>query len=824
MKNTTLSLNEIYINIFPQIGIILEDNGSISIIQDNKKELVTYNKKPLMMKNNAINCISFNPTTLKYNCTCHMLENQILKTLSSKINLLFIYLIKSIIDKNLIEESNTELNDLVLRLYENNIDFEEESIDKEILDKWTEIYNILENQESKNLLIKFNFFNTPAFINRPEHINNDEYNIGDDDIVKFSSLQPFIKVTFPLYELLEEVSDNKLLGLTIEDKYTRIFKSIYEYLFKDIHVNNSHIYPECFMLKDFINDKKYKSKKYTIISCYPIRRAKSLLLLRTFVSLANKIDILLNRILFLDEIKIENEMFNLSIPEELVKNFEEENEYSNDCEDEEDLRNEIKKINIVNIKILNNNLNNIGIKKNDLGLLSYLNKKNRNFNKKRRLTLFDAPNIDNLITLDPKILLDPDKEDFNEFIPKEERLNHTLSLGASGTGKSELIKTLLYNDIQKSESSIVLLDPHGDLAFEVSRMIKEKKRLIYIDLDICKDKIFTINPFDIKSKDESVISTMTQELLSALEVGLDIEWSNNMEAILEPCISTLLRKGDTDLYELQRFMEDSKNEDLVELGKKSPIKGHREFFYSYFKKEKFTVSKDAIAIKLQVLLNNPTLSNSITGKSTIDLEKEINTKGKVIIFKLSKGKMKKAFNLYNKLIMATIQGIVLRRANISKDLRTSTHLYIDEFKNFIGSTIEEILTESRKYKLFLTFANQSLSQIDKRLRDIVLSNTNIKIIGKNSNENLRLMGKEIQVDINKLENLNRGEFFLKVGTSESIKIQNTDKFIGDKAVINNSLWEEYLEYQFKNYYRNIADENNQLELKEKNLKPLLEDF
>ena len=65
-----------------------------------------------------------------------------------------------------------------------------------------------------------------------------------------------------------------------------------------------------------------------------------------------------------------------------------------------------------------------------------------------------------------------------------------------------------------------------------------------------------------------------------------------------------------------------------------------------------------------------------------------------------------------------------------------------EFKNFIGSTIEEILTESRKYKLFLTFANQSLSQIDKRLRDIVLSNTNIKIIGKNSNENLRLMGKE----------------------------------------------------------------------------------
>ena len=42
---------------------------------------------------------------------------------------------------------------------------------------------------------------------------------------------------------------------------------------------------------------------------------------------------------------------------------------------------------------------------------------------------------------------------------------------------------------------------------------------------------------------------------------------------------------------------------------------------------------------------------------------------------------------------------------IERNDRVHTHLFIDEFHNFYNPTIEEILTESRKYKLFLTLAH-----------------------------------------------------------------------------------------------------------------------
>ena len=57
-----------------------------------------------------------------------------------------------------------------------------------------------------------------------------------------------------------------------------------------------------------------------------------------------------------------------------------------------------------------------------------------------------------------------------------------------------------------------------------------------------------------------------------------------MEVVLVPCISTLLRKGYSDIFELQRLIQGEK--ELVNLGKKSPNKWHREFFETQFDDEK----------------------------------------------------------------------------------------------------------------------------------------------------------------------------------------------------------------------------------------------
>lgn len=50
-----------------------------------------------------------------------------------------------------------------------------------------------------------------------------------------------------------------------------------------------------------------------------------------------------------------------------------------------------------------------------------------------------------------------------------------------------------------------------------------------------------------------------------------------MEALITPLIYILLRKGDSGIDELVRFLDDENNEDLIKLGLESPFKGHRYF-------------------------------------------------------------------------------------------------------------------------------------------------------------------------------------------------------------------------------------------------------
>ena len=162
-----------------------------------------------------------------------------------------------------------------------------------------------------------------------------------------------------------------------------------------------------------------------------------------------------------------------------------------------------------------------------------------------------------------------------------------------------------------------------------------------------------------------------------------------------------------------------------------------------------------------------------------------------------------------KFIIGLIQIIALKRADLKEKNRPHTHLYIDEFHNFITPTIEEILTESRKYKLFLTFAHQSVSQIkDANLRDIILDNTNVKIIGKNSNKTLDMMNKTLNTKLEDVAKLKAGEFNLQSGTNDVIKIYNTDKLLDGKCSISDEEWKEYKQYQLDYYYRSTLGKDN----------------
>ena len=400
--------------------------------------------------------------------------------------------------------------------------------------------------------------------------------------------------------------------------------------------------------------------------------------------------------------------------------------------------------------------------------------------------------------------LDPFKpEEFDQIIDTNAINSHLYMLASTGYGKTEFIKLLFMRLASKADSSIVVMDPNGDLAMQCAKMMNDKKDIIYIDPTLDKGRTPAINPFRMKKRDETTIAIVAQELVDAFESIVGHAFSPNMEVLLTPLIYTLLRKGDSGIDELVRFLDDDNNDDLIELARQSPIKAHRDFMQNQFSKGKFTTTKDALSTKLQILLNNPIFSDFITGDSTFNLEKALNNK-KIIIFRFPKGKMKKTLEPAAKLIMALIQGIVFKRSDLPISLRPKTYLICDEYQNFFSNISDEMLSESRKNNLTILGAHQYLSQLDTKSKDGMMSAANIKVVGKNFTKDLKAMAEEIEVDVQLLKRLKQGEFYIKVGFSDARKIITTDKFLNDKFAISDELWNQHLKYQKKHYYKKVV--------------------
>lgn len=402
-------------------------------------------------------------------------------------------------------------------------------------------------------------------------------------------------------------------------------------------------------------------------------------------------------------------------------------------------------------------------------------------------------------------ILDPYNENYETLFPQGDY--HTLITGLTRIGKSFLMLTLMLRYIFRNDCSVILFDIHSDLAKKIIKLIKEPERLVYICPVLDSSYSPTINLFEISDKSEKNIAKLAQVILRVLKsIKMEESFSGAMEELLLNCIRILLRKGGGSFSELYRFMNDKRNKDLVEYAKGSGNLLEKEYFNDYFASA--TSTKDAVRRRLSTLLNDPLFSNLMNGTNTIDLEKEMNTPRKVIVFDIPKGEMENSYEYYIKFILEYVQILALKRVEFPRDERVLTHLFLDEAHNFItpNGNIETILTEAGKYNLYLTMANPAVSQYKTtNLRDIILSMTDAKIIGKNSNQTLEAMNRTLNTKLD-VEKLSKGEFYISVGENEIVKVQNTNRFLDEKEHISDEQLQEHKQYQLKYYYRTIQEQ------------------
>lgn len=354
---------------------------------------------------------------------------------------------------------------------------------------------------------------------------------------------------------------------------------------------------------------------------------------------------------------------------------------------------------------------------------------------------------------------------------------HVYILGSSGSGKSELIKHLIYElqrtSHKKRNRSIIYIDPHGDSALDVLRFVMNKgvskDRVIYLDADLRStikqlsgqdllqsDYHYVVNPFDNKNIESGDIPSFTEYISQAFFSVIDSDETFQMESIIESCVETLIRDGKSDISDLKRFMDDNKNSDLIKLAEKIPNKERAEFITSKFRTDgRLSSTKNSIFIRLQKLLGNTYFQRAFTGQSTVNLEEAMNS-GKVIIINMNKAITGKLSSLTaGKLMVALFSAYAFRRVKQTKNKRMDTFLFIDEFQNYVSENINEILAETRKFKLFAVLANQQAGQsMSSQLKRIIGGNTALKFMGDNEPESAEWMASQMKHvtghDVNRL--------------------------------------------------------------------------
>lgn len=308
-------------------------------------------------------------------------------------------------------------------------------------------------------------------------------------------------------------------------------------------------------------------------------------------------------------------------------------------------------------------------------------------------------------------------------IKREDRKRHMYILGKSGVGKSFLLNLLTLSDVYHNQGFAVV-DPHGDYAQDIMRFIPESRKddVVYFN-PADKDFPIAFNPMEVH--DENRRNNVASEIVGVLKKMFADSWGPRLEHILRFTLLALLETPDTTLLGITRMLSDKKYRNEIIANITDPVV--KAFWVNEFASWNDKFASEAVAPvlnKVGAFTANPLVRNLIgQPKSSFNIRK-IMDEGKILIVNLSLGKINEDnAGILGALMITKIQLEAMTRADIVNiDDRRPFYLYVDEFQNFATESFATILSEARKYGLYLTMANQYVAQMPDEVRDAVFGN------------------------------------------------------------------------------------------------------
>jgi len=345
------------------------------------------------------------------------------------------------------------------------------------------------------------------------------------------------------------------------------------------------------------------------------------------------------------------------------------------------------------------------------------------------------------------------------------RFEHSHILGATGTGKTVLLKHLIFKDT-KQDASVVAIAPKGDLIpFLLSCPIPEDRIVLIRPQDNIQ-----LNLFDLDRSNPISTVGVINYVLSSL---FDIDLSQKQTSLLNYCIRLCLHIPNATIRTLRDLMNRATLPEEYEPYVTQLSKAGQEFFRDQFGHSRtYKETKGEVMWRIDLLLENTMVEKIFCQPNTsVRIAQAIEQKKVILIDTSIESLGENGSKFFGRFFIA-----LLNLASQRKKSDTPVYVYIDEAAQYLDKSVESLLELARESKMGITLAHQQLAQLGD-LAPTVMSNTRTKFVGGCSQDDARRMGKEMYVDPNSLAQQQPFEFTVKCRGIKAIHTTYPPKYI-----------------------------------------------
>jgi hypothetical protein len=340
-------------------------------------------------------------------------------------------------------------------------------------------------------------------------------------------------------------------------------------------------------------------------------------------------------------------------------------------------------------------------------------------------------------------------------VSRDLRLRHMHVIGATGTGKSTLLLSLIRQDIEAGRG-VGVIDPHGDLVDEVLALVPEARQGDVVLFDPA-DEVCPVGFNVLRAHTDREKDLLSSDLVAVFR-RLATTWGDQMTAVLGNAVMAFLESDDGGtLLDLRRF--------LVDKGfREERLRAVRDPAVVSFFRHEFPIlhgrPQASILTRLDTFLRPKQIRTVVAQRDAkLDLG-SVMDKGQIFLARLAQGAIgEENAYLLGSLLVSKIHQMALARERLPDADRRDFFLYLDECHHFVTPSLSALLSGARKFHVGLVLAHQELRQLgDREVLSAILANAGTRVCFRVSDEDARKLAEGFDAfDAADLQRLGIGE-------------------------------------------------------------------